>query len=117
MQINLKQPEIITALKQYIGNNGINLDNKDVQVTFTAGRKESGISAELNIGEKGTLKALTKPVKGSKGAKAASEDNEDETTVDTPESSPESSPEAPEGSQPTPGADTAPGVPGKALFG
>jgi len=51
MQIQLKQTEIITALKQYISSQGIDLSDKEVSVTFTAGRKESGISAEMDIEE------------------------------------------------------------------
>lgn len=49
MQINLKQAEIITAIKGYISAQGINLAGKTVVVAFTAGRKESGISAEVTI--------------------------------------------------------------------
>jgi len=51
MQIQLKQTEIISALKQFISSQGIDLTGKDVSVTFTAGRKESGISAEMDIEE------------------------------------------------------------------
>lgn len=51
MQIQLKQVEIITALKQYITSQGIDLTGKSVTIAFTAGRKESGISADLNIEE------------------------------------------------------------------
>lgn len=49
MQFRLKQSEIETALKNYIAQQGINLTGKQVSIAFTAGRKESGISAELNI--------------------------------------------------------------------
>lgn len=49
MLIQLKQSEIMAALKQYIVQQGINLSNKDVKITFTAGRKESGISADVDI--------------------------------------------------------------------
>lgn len=49
MQIHLKQPEIITALKQYISQQGINLTGKHVSISFTAGRKDTGVSADLNI--------------------------------------------------------------------
>lgn len=49
MQIQLKQSEIITALKQYITSQGINLTNKDVTISFTAGRKEAGVTADLLI--------------------------------------------------------------------
>lgn len=51
MKIELKQPEIIVALKQYIMSKGIDLCGKQVTISFTAGRKESGVSAELNIEE------------------------------------------------------------------
>jgi hypothetical protein len=51
MQIQLKQAEIISALKQYITLQGIDLAGKDVTVSFIAGRKESGISAEIDIEE------------------------------------------------------------------
>jgi hypothetical protein len=49
MQIQLKQAEIVAALKQYISNQGIKLEGKTVEITFTAGRRESGITADLRI--------------------------------------------------------------------
>lgn len=49
MQINLKQTEIIAALKQYIAGQGISLQGKSVDMVFTAGRKEAGISVEISI--------------------------------------------------------------------
>lgn len=49
MQINLKQSEITAALKQYLSIKGIDLVNKTVDVSFTAGRKEGGLSAEITI--------------------------------------------------------------------
>jgi hypothetical protein len=49
MQVQLKQSEIEAALKGYIAQQGINLNNKTVTCTFTAGRKDSGISVELEI--------------------------------------------------------------------
>jgi hypothetical protein len=49
MQIQLKQTEIIAALKQYIVGQGINLAGKEVSISFTAGRKEAGIIADLVI--------------------------------------------------------------------
>ena len=51
MKVSLKQPEIIAALTLYLAHQGINVQGKDVTVDFTAGRKESGLSAEVNIGE------------------------------------------------------------------
>lgn len=49
MQINLKQTEIIAALKQYIAGQGISLQGKSAEMVFTAGRKEAGISVEIYI--------------------------------------------------------------------
>ena len=51
MQVQLKQSEIEAALKGYIAQQGINLTNKTVTCNFTAGRKDSGISVELEIEE------------------------------------------------------------------
>lgn len=49
MQIILQQRNIEAALKQYIASQGINLTGKSVAVEFTAGRKETGISAAIDI--------------------------------------------------------------------
>ena len=49
MQINLKQPEIEQALRAYVVAQGISLHGKDLTISFTAGRRESGISAEISI--------------------------------------------------------------------
>ena len=49
MQIQLKQSEIIAALKQYITGQGISLSGKSVDISFTAGRKEAGITADISI--------------------------------------------------------------------
>jgi len=49
MQSNLKQTEIIAALKRYIAGQGISLQGKSVDMAFTAGRKEAGISVEISI--------------------------------------------------------------------
>lgn len=49
MQIQLKQVEIIAALKQYIHQQGISLAGKSVDISFTAGRKDAGLIADINI--------------------------------------------------------------------
>lgn len=49
MQIQLKQVEIVEALKQYIAKKGIDLTNKVVVIDFTSGRKDKGLSADLSI--------------------------------------------------------------------
>jgi hypothetical protein len=53
MQIQLTQPEIIAALKQYIAAQGIALTGKKVIMSFTASRKGSGISADISIEDSG----------------------------------------------------------------
>lgn len=54
MQIIIKQIEIEVAVKNYIAGLGINLNGKDVEVSFTAGRGEVGLSASLDIVEAGS---------------------------------------------------------------
>ena len=49
MQIQLKQSEIIAALKQYIANQGIVIAGKTVDIRFTAGRGQTGLSADISI--------------------------------------------------------------------
>lgn len=51
MQIQLKQAEIVDALKQYITKQGFNLAGKTVDISFTAGRKETGLTADVSIEE------------------------------------------------------------------
>jgi len=49
MQIQLKQLEIVAALKMFINSQGINLTGKTVEIAFTSGRKDNGLSAEITI--------------------------------------------------------------------
>lgn len=49
MQIKLEQAEIVTALKQYIAQQGFNLTGKTVDISFTAGRNPAGLSADVKI--------------------------------------------------------------------
>lgn len=49
MQIHLKQLEIEAALRQFISQQGINLTGKVVEIAFTSGRKDNGLSAEITI--------------------------------------------------------------------
>ena len=51
MKVKIQQNEIITALKQYISSQGINLQGKIVAIDFTAGRKEGGLTADISIEE------------------------------------------------------------------
>lgn len=53
MQIQLQQKEIEAALLGFITQQGIDLCGKQVDIMFTAGRKASGLSAELTIEDAG----------------------------------------------------------------
>ena len=49
MQIQLRQTEIVAALKAHIVAQGISLTGKSFGVSFTAGRKDAGLSADISI--------------------------------------------------------------------
>ena len=51
MQILLKQHNIEEALRDYISKQGINLRGKEVSISFTNGRKNNGLTADINITE------------------------------------------------------------------
>ena len=56
MQIQLKQTEIVIALKDYITKKGIDLAGKSVDIAFTASRKDAGLTADLSIDDLGIPK-------------------------------------------------------------
>lgn len=56
MQIILTDEDITQALSDYISNMGVNLDNKDVSSSITAGRQGKGNTATVTI-----TKAVTTP--------------------------------------------------------
>ena len=49
MKIELNHEEIEAALKAYVGQQGINIDNKAISVDMTAGRGEKGYTASITI--------------------------------------------------------------------
>lgn len=51
MQITLKQTEISEGLKMYVQRQGLNLAGKSVDIDFTAGRGDAGLTATLQIEE------------------------------------------------------------------
>jgi hypothetical protein len=57
MQIALKQKEIEAAIKGFISKQGISLNGKEIKMVFTSGRKDNGISVEIDIEDDGTVKA------------------------------------------------------------
>lgn len=51
MNITLNQKDIQKALLLYIIGQGINMEGKTLDVTFTSGRKDNGLTAALHISE------------------------------------------------------------------
>ncbi len=49
MKLHLKQHEITAAITMYLADQGIRVANKNIDVSFTAGRKNSGLSADVSI--------------------------------------------------------------------
>jgi hypothetical protein len=59
MNINLKQVEIVEALKQFVTKKGISLVGKKVDISFTAGRKDTGVSADIVIEDSAEIPGFT----------------------------------------------------------
>lgn len=70
MQIQLKQNEIVAALTGYLAQQGITVANKRVDISFTAGRKNTGLSADVSI-EDGDIPGFTDTLADSDGPKLA----------------------------------------------
>lgn len=51
MNIIIKQREIEAGIKLYLLQQGIQLNGKTTEISFTAGRKDSGMSAEIEIND------------------------------------------------------------------
>ena len=49
MQVTLKQTDIEKSLKDYITAQGIRTEGKTVEIVFTAGRRGTGVTAEITI--------------------------------------------------------------------
>ena len=92
MKVQLKQPDIERALMQYIHLQGISLVDREVTIEFTAGRKGSGLSADVEIsGDLGTNEWLEKePFKSAKsdnqplGFTSSEDVSEDQTPQEEP---------------------------------
>lgn len=102
VQIQLKQAEITQAIKQYISKQGITLADKHVAITFTAGRKESGLMADIVIEELGELPFLDEVVEPIKNVLTLVQSTD---PVPTPEVAAEPLPEV--GEDPAPKTTTA----------
>lgn len=123
MQVNLKQKEIEAALRDYVANQGLSLIGKTIDIQFTAGRKEAGISAEIDIQDAGGPLVDASPIKPLKvEAEAATAD----VKVEAKPASPLISIESAEGASEEPKAEAVNGltatdkpakVAGSSLFG
>lgn len=49
MKLSLQQSEIEAALQQYVTNQGITTQGKEVTFDFTMGRKNSGLVVDVNV--------------------------------------------------------------------
>ena len=49
MKIQLTQTNIVEGIKMYLQSQGIKMQGRDIQVLFTAGRKQSGLIADVDI--------------------------------------------------------------------
>lgn len=84
MQIQLKQFEIVQAIRQYVAKQGIELTDKTVDMTFTSGRKENGISVEITIDDLASIPNVAPtplPTIAVAAAPAANETQADEAPV------------------------------------
>lgn len=95
MLIQLRQFEIAEAIKQYLADEGINLTGKDISVDFTAGRKESGITADVEILPSSLSTNLSVLYDKSANDKQEAVDTPAEDIADEPEIVEEESPKEP----------------------
>lgn len=49
MKINLNERELHKAIEEFIGNKGIDLSTKKINIELTAGRKPNGFYADVEI--------------------------------------------------------------------
>lgn len=75
MQISLKQSEIVSAIRGYIESQGINLSGKNVDISFTSGRKGNGLTADVDIyvGEKEEEEVVAEDAPVAEAVEAAQE--------------------------------------------
>lgn len=63
MNIIIKQREIEAGIKLYLLQQGIQLNGKTTEISFTAGRKDSGMSAEIEINDaEGVISTVDKMI-------------------------------------------------------
>jgi len=84
MNINLKQIEIEQALRNYVVDQGINIEGKNVSMEFTAGRKGSGLTVDVTITDP-TIKASGLATVVVKATASALTTTNGSTTVETAE--------------------------------
>ena len=116
MLIKLKQSEIEEALRDFIVKQGFNLDRKTVDISFTAGRGDSGMTADLDIHDAAAGAAQCSPVYETQASTSGSVGGVEEATPAPQLHVVETSP-APEDVLPEPQEEEAPVVQKASLFG
>ena len=118
MLIKLKQSEIEEALRDFIVKQGFNLDRKTVDISFTAGRGDSGMTADLDIHDAAAVmsSAQCNPVYETQASTSSSVGGVEEATTATQLHVVENSPAA-EDVLPDPQEEEEPVVQKASLFG
>lgn len=89
MRIQLKQDEIEAAIRSYLTGRGIATQNKSVEMTFTSGRKNKGLSADVMIEDKTEMTDGPAPVMPEAPVNTLVQESEvAPTAVDTDASAP-----------------------------
>lgn len=82
MQITLNESEIVQAIKDYIGNQGIGVTDKHLEVSMVAGRGANGYSANIEIMAKESIDDAPEKTSENAPEDALTEDLEKEAPED-----------------------------------
>ena len=66
MELKLDHDDLCEAITGYVGRLGLNLENKDLEVTFIASRSGSGTHALIEINSVNNTKKEPTPITASK---------------------------------------------------
>ena len=87
MQIKVKQQEIEAGVDEFLKSQGVNVEGQTVSMTFTAGRKRNGLTADVSIGEMSDkpddAKEEELPPVTAPGDEEKEDDNPENTNTDT----------------------------------
>ncbi len=83
--IQLSESEIKLALIAYVGTQGVDLEGKTTDITFNAGRKGNGHTAEIEVVDGLDASAAKSVAKKTKATKKVEEAVEEETSEEVDE--------------------------------